>query len=198
MYRVVNTHINSRSYVSRLKETITDARVTKEEVTNCGVLSPKRNRELERSSAPPRPRHATRRGETPSAHVATEPPPWLRAASLGTSGLSPATAAPAAPLGETAHLSASTQAQRAARASGEPNPLLSHTASSRPAPPLPLLLGLLEKQPDPQLSFFDSMSARLSTSGCPPKTLSKLRSSKRPGTLGSAEPAGGFRALFSR
>lgn len=197
MYRVVNTHFNSRSYVSRLKETITDARVTKEEVTNCGVLSPKRNRELERSSAPPRPRHATRRGETPSAHVATEPPPWLRAASLGTSGLSPATAAPAAPLGETAHPSASTQAQRAARASGEPNPLLSDAASSRPAPPLPLLLGLLEKQPDPQLSF-DSMSARLSTSGCPPKTLSKLRSSKRPGTLGSAEPAGGFRALFSR
>lgn len=152
MYRVVNTHFNSRSYVSRLKETITDARVTKEEVTNCGVLSPKRNRELERSSAPPRPRHATRGGEmrgAPSAHVATEPPPWLRAASLGTSGLSPATAAPAAPLGETAHPSASTQAQRAARASGEPNPLLSHTASSRPAPPLPLLLGLLKKQPDP-------------------------------------------------
>lgn len=55
MYRAVNTHFNSRSYVSRLKETITDARVTKEEVTNCGVLSPKRNRELERSSAPPRP-----------------------------------------------------------------------------------------------------------------------------------------------
>lgn len=103
------------------------------------------------NAAQPRraPRHATRRGETPSAHVATEPPPWLRAASLGTSGLSPATAAPAAPLGETAHPSASTQAQRAARASGEPNPLLSDAASSRPAPPLPLLLGLLKKQPDP-------------------------------------------------